>query len=147
MKFEGNFVVSAPPAKVYSLLTDPNKISGAIPDTKKLEVKDPSSFYTEFTVKLGFFNGVIKMNFTYKNLIPNEQIQLIGRGSGVQSTVDLSITLHVVASDGGSKVDWVADLSVGGLVAGIGGRIMDSFAKQKIDQIVEGLKTVLAESP
>ena len=144
MKFDGKFDVSSPPAQVWAVLIDPNKVGKAIPDVKTLQVKDEKSFYAEFTVKLGFFKGVMEMNFTYENLEPPEHMLLVGRGSGVQSTVDLSIDLHTVASGTGSTVSWSSTISVGGLVAGLGGRIMEGFAKKKIEEIIEGLKKVIA---
>ena len=147
MQFEGNFEVSASPSRVWVILTDPNKVAKAIPDVKSFQVKDQSSFYAEFTIKLGFIKGEIKMNFGYQDLRPYEQMRLVGRGTGAQSTVDLAIDLKMVASNGGSKISWTAVLVVGGLVAGLGARIMEGFAKQKIEQIVDALKNTISATP
>lgn len=147
MQFDGNFEVSAPPSQVWAILADPNRVAEAIPDLKSFEVKDSSSFFAEFAVKLGFIKGAMKMNFTYQDLRPNEHMQLVGRGTGAQSTVDLNIDLNLSPSNGGTKMSWAATLKVGGMVAGLGARIMEGFAKQKIEQIVEALRnTVTAAS-
>lgn len=147
MKFEGSFDVSASPSRVWAILSDPNVVAKAIPDLKSFEVKDQSSFSAEFVVKLGFIRGAMKMNFTYQNLRPNEYMQLVGRGTGAQSTVDMTIDLNLAASNGGSKISWTAVLTVGGMVAGLGARIMEGFAKQKVEQIVAALKATIAASP
>ena len=147
MQFGGDFDVPASPSQVWTVLADPKRVANAIPDLKSFEVKDSTSFYAEFTVKLGFIRGAMKMNFTYQDMKPNEHMRLVGRGTGAQSTVDLAIDLNLAASEGGSKISWTAILTVGGMVAGLGARIMEGFAKQKVEQIVASLKNILTAAP
>jgi carbon monoxide dehydrogenase subunit G len=143
MQFGGELDVAASPSLVFAVVTNPEKFGKAIPDLKKLTVTDSSKFYAEFTIKLGFMGGLFKMNFEYQDLSPPSKLKLVGRGSGVQSNVDLGIDLNVSSAGSGSKLTWTANLSVGGLVASVGGRLMENFAKQKIEQIVKGLKEVI----
>jgi uncharacterized protein len=143
LKFEGTFEAPASPPQVWGLLTSPDKFGRAIPDLKKLIVNSQSSFYAEFPVKMGFLGGTIKMNFNYENLEPPSRMTLVGRGTGVQSTVDLTIGLGVESSGAGSKLSWTANLVVGGLIGSVGGGLMEGFAKQKVEQIVRGIRTVL----
>ncbi|MCS7142792.1 MAG: carbon monoxide dehydrogenase subunit G [Aigarchaeota archaeon] len=143
MKFEGSFQVNAPPNVVWSVVTNPNKFGQAIPDLKSLVVKDKSSFTAEFKVKLGMVGGTLKMDFKFDELNEPNHVKIVGRGTGVQSTVDLKIDLNLSKTDSGSVVKWDADVTVGGLVASIGSRLIESVTKDKVTEIITKLKKVI----
>ncbi len=143
MRFEGSFDLKASPETFFKVATDPNKFSKAIPDVKKVTVKDQNNFNVEFTVSLGPIGGTIKLDFTYEKVEPYSFLSVVGKGSGLQSTVNVRIDAKVTPSSTGSKVDWAADLTVGGLVASVGGRLIESVTKDKITQIIENLRKIV----
>lgn len=145
MRYEGSFDVPAKPPVVWKIITNPQKFAKAIPDLKSLTVKDPTSFLAEFKVKLGMVGGTIKMDFKFEELNEPHHLKVSGRGSGVQSTVDLKIDLNLAEKDTGSNISWVADLTVGGLVASIGARLIESVTKEKVNEIITKLKKVIEE--
>jgi carbon monoxide dehydrogenase subunit G len=143
VRFEGSFDLKASPETFFKVATDPNKFSKAIPDVKKVTVKDQNNFNVEFTVSLGPIRGTMKVDFTYEKVEPYSFLSVVGRGSGLQSTVNVRIDAKVTPSSTGSKVDWAADLTVGGLVASVGGRLIESVTKDKITQIIENLRKIV----
>lgn len=143
MKFEGSFDLKAPPEVFFRVATDPNKFSKAIPDVKKVTVKDKDNFNVEFTISLGPIRGTMKVDFAYEKVEPNSFLSVVGKGSGLQSTVNVRIDAKVSPSSSGSKVDWSADLTVGGLVASVGGRLIESVTKDKVTQIIENLRKIV----
>jgi carbon monoxide dehydrogenase subunit G len=110
---------------------------------KKVTVKDQNNFNVEFTVSLGPIRGTMKVDFTYEKVEPYSFLSVVGKGSGLQSTVNVRIDAKVAPSSTGSKVDWAADLTVGGLVASVGGRLIESVTKDKITQIIENLRKIV----
>lgn len=144
MKLEGSFSVPSNPENVWRVLTDPNKLSRAIPDLKKLELRDSQSFYAEFKLKFGPLSGTMNMVFRYTDLQEPRHLTVIGRGGGMQSTVDLKIDLDVSEDKGGSLVKWVADVTVGGLAASIGARVIDDLAKTKVRDLVANIRRIVS---
>jgi hypothetical protein len=143
MRLEGSFETPLPPQKVWQLVTNPKQISKAIPDLKKLEVKSDRDFEAEFKVRLGVLSGTIKMDFTYVDLREPNHVTLVGKGSGMQSTIDLKIDLDIVdKGDRLSEVKWVSDVTVGGAAASIGARIIQDVAKSKVKELVNNLRKI-----
>ncbi len=143
MRLEGSFETPLTPQKVWQLVTNPRQISRAIPDLKKLEIKSDRSFEAEFKVRLGVLSGTIKMDFTYIDLREPSHVTLVGKGSGMQSTIDLKIDLDIV--DKGerlSEVKWVSDVTVGGAAASLGARIIQDVAKSKVKELVNNLRKI-----
>jgi len=143
LRFEDKFHVNADREKVWKFVTNPKDFSKLIPDVQKFEVVDEKQFKATFKIGLGMIKGSINMTFKYEEMNPPSFLRITGRGSGMQSTADLNISLNFTPADGGTDVAWSADLIVGGLVASVGSRLMESTTKTKVREIVEGLKREL----
>ncbi|MEM0445349.1 MAG: carbon monoxide dehydrogenase subunit G [Nitrososphaerota archaeon] len=147
MRLEGSFEAPAPPQKIWGIITDPRKIGKAIPDLKRLDTKDENNFEAEFKVKLGILSGTMKMDFKYVDLREPSHLTLVGKGSGMQSTVDLKIDLDIVGKgDAGSEVKWVSDISLGGMAASLGSRVIQDLARTKVKELVANLKKITASA-
>ncbi|MEM4409526.1 MAG: carbon monoxide dehydrogenase subunit G [Candidatus Caldarchaeum sp.] len=143
MKISDKFTVAAEREHVWKFVTDPDKFIKLIPDLQKYEKVDERNFKTVFKIGLGMIKGNISMDFRYEDLNPPSNLKIVGRGSGMQSTADLTLMLQLNPSDRGTEISWSADILVGGLVASVGSRLMESTTKTKVRDIVEGLKREL----
>ncbi|MCS7094637.1 MAG: carbon monoxide dehydrogenase subunit G [Thaumarchaeota archaeon] len=143
MRFDGVFEVNAPPEQVFKVASDPKQFSKAIPDVRKVTLLDAERFNVEFVISLGPIRGNMKVDFRYEQLTPNSKVLVVGNGSGLQSTVNLRIDATIEPIGTGSRVKWAADLSVGGLVASVGGRLIESVTKDKVTEIINNLKKLV----
>ncbi|MEM2237918.1 MAG: carbon monoxide dehydrogenase subunit G [Candidatus Caldarchaeum sp.] len=143
MKISDRFTVAAERETVWKFVTDPDHFIKLIPDLQKYEKVDERNFKTVFKIGLGMIKGNISMAFRYEELNPPSSLKIVGRGSGMQSTADLTLMLELNPSDGGTEISWSADILVGGLVASVGSRLMESTTRTKVREIVEGLKREL----
>lgn len=143
MKLEGSFEAPAPPEKIWRVVTDPKQVSKAIPDLKRLVVKSDQNFEAEFKVKVGVLSGTMKMDFKYVDLREPEHVSLVGRGSGMQSTIDIRIDLDIMRRDeSSSEIKWVSNVTLGGVAASLGARIIEDVAKAKVEQLVKNLRKI-----
>lgn len=140
MHFEGKLEVGAPVESVWKFVTTPDDFVKVIPDVQEYEALAQDKFRVAFKVGLGVIRGTVDMTFTFQSLEPNANAVVVGRGSGLQSTADLAITLRLAPEDGKTLVSWAADLTVGGLVASVGSRLLQSTTETKIREIVEGIR-------
>lgn len=53
MKVDESFVVAAPPALVWKLITDPDGMGQCIPGCERIEVKGPTTYLAIVSVKVG----------------------------------------------------------------------------------------------
>jgi hypothetical protein len=94
-------------------------------------------------VGISVVKGSMDFDFQVADKVPPSSAKLIGKGRGVGSTVDMqtSFTLDEIAS--GTKVGWVAEVTVGGIMAGLGGKLLDSTSAKMVEQVLENLKNHL----
>jgi len=132
--------------RVWSLVTSPSDFAKIIPDLQKLEVIDERQFKASFKVGLGMIKGTMNMNFRFEDLQPATHVKVSGRGSGLQSTADLTLLIDLSPEDGKTQVSWSADITVGGLVASVGSRLLESAVKEKVREIIGGIKRVIEKA-
>ena len=147
MHFEDKFEVNASVETVWKFVTNPDDFAKIIPDLQSYEIIDEKQFKASFKIGLGMIKGTLNMTFKFEDMEPMTRVKVVGRGSGMQSTADLTINLNLQPSDGKTVVSWSADLNVGGLVASVGARLLESTTKKKVTEIVEGIRKVIEGKP
>ncbi len=140
MHFEGSFEVKAPREKVFGFLLQPKKISGCMPDLQKLDVKSPDEFTAVVKAGVGFIKGDFTMNFTIADKQPPSHAKLLGRGSGIGSTVDLQTVIDLEESKKGTLMKWNAEALVGGRIASVGQRLLNGQAEKIIKNLFSCLQ-------
>lgn len=147
MHFEGTFVVKAPKEKVYSMLTDPNQLSACMPDLQKLEIKSPEDFTAVIKTGVSFIKGEFTMHFTTTDKVPPTHAKLRSHGTGIGSTVDLEAVMDMSdAEGGGTSMKWTSEAKVGGRIASVGQRLLDSQAEKIMRQLFDCMKVKLESS-
>src|SRR5499433_2453308 len=145
MKIEGRFVFPASTQAVWDLLTDPQSLQAFTPGCKRLTEIGVDEF--EATLESGV--GPIKGAFGGKILMceknPPFSYMLIVDGSGAAGFVrgDGKLTLEQSEPDK-TAVLVSGDAQVGGLIAGVGQRLIEGVAKQMMAQFFRCLQSQLA---
>ncbi len=144
MHFEGTFTVKAPIAKVFSTVLDPKQISGCMPDLQRLDVKSAEEFTAVVRTGISFIKGDFTMNFRVVEKSPPSHARLVSRGSGIGSSVDLETSVDLSESgDGRTTMNWQADARVGGRIASVGQRLLNSQAEKIIKELFACLQKKL----
>jgi carbon monoxide dehydrogenase subunit G len=78
---------------------------------------------------------------TEKN--PMSFAKLVGNGKGVGSTVEINTSFSLTDSGTGTKIAWSADVTFGGIMAGLGSKLLDSTSGKMVTQVIENLKNKL----
>lgn len=146
MKVEGSYAFPAPPQQVWDLLLDPESLRSCIPGCETINETGPDQF--EATLKV----GVASIRGTYKSKIaiaekdePNAytlRVEGTGGQGFVKGTARISLTPE--GEDTRVKVD--ADGQVGGMIAGVGQRMLGGVAKMLMNQFFDCLKGRLGKA-
>ena len=73
--------------------------------------------------------------------IPYKFVKLSATANGLGSSIELESGFSMEdGKNAGTLVNWTADAIVGGLIARVGSRLIDSAAQKYIDQIISSLK-------
>lgn len=145
MHFEGEMAVPAPKERLYAFITDPAKVISILPDVEESKVVDGDHFYVKSKLGMSYLRGTVGLNFEIMERKKDEFARVAGRGQGMQSSIDLTLDLAVEGTPDGCRGKWTADAKVGGLLASVGGRILNGVAEKYVKQITESLKQKVSE--
>ena len=135
MKIEGNYEFNAPREKVWQVLLDPQIMAQCLPGCESMIEVGPDQY--EANVKVGI--AAVKGSYKAKVKIAEKQAPshyvLSGEGSGGPGFMqgDLVIDLEENAG-GGTTVKYATDAKIGGLIAGVGQRMLGGIGKMLVDQ-------------
>lgn len=145
MHYEGSLEVKRNIKEVYDFLIDPKQITTVVPDLESLEIIDENNFNIKAKVGISFIKGTMNVKFQVVEKVEPKHAKIVGNGTGLQSSVNMTLTFDLNEKDQNTTmIKWSADVQLGGLVASVGGRLLDSTAKKYIEKIVEGIKSKLS---
>jgi carbon monoxide dehydrogenase subunit G len=139
MKIEGSHDVPAPRQKVWDAFLNPEQLRQAIPGCEKLEALGNDEF--KATMKIGVaavkgtFEGKVKLS--EKNAPTSYRMAVEGSGETLITLSDI---------EGGTRVSYTADVQVGGLIAGVGQRMLGGVSKMMADQFFGRMSQLLQAS-
>jgi carbon monoxide dehydrogenase subunit G len=145
MRFEGTLEAPVSPKKFYAFATAPDKIISILPDVEESKVTDGEHFFVKSKVGMSHIRGSVSMRFHVTEKRQDSYVKMVGRGQGIQSSIDLSMELSLENHDGGTRAKWVAETKVGGLLASVGSRLVNGVAERYIKQMTEALRQKVSE--
>jgi len=134
MKLEGSYDIAAPRERVWSAFLDPEILRQAIPGCEKLEAVGDGEY--KATMKIGVaavkgtFEGKVRL-FDQKS---PESYRMAVEGSGSPGFIRGETQISLAEAGPGTKVSYTADVQVGGLIAGVGQRMLGGVSKMLADQ-------------
>jgi carbon monoxide dehydrogenase subunit G len=131
MDMTGEFRIPAPRQRVWDGLNDPEILKSSIPGCQTIEKLSD----TEFTAKVVAQVGPVKANFsgkvTLSDLDPPQSYTIAGEGSGGVAGFAKGSAQVKLAEEGGTTVlNYAVQAHVGGRLAQIGSRLIDSVARK-----------------
>jgi carbon monoxide dehydrogenase subunit G len=125
---------------------NPEQLRQAIPGCEKLEALGNDEF--KATMKIGVaavkgtFEGKVKL--AEKN--PPNSYRMAVEGSGGPGFVRGETLITLTDIEGGTRVGYTADVQVGGLIAGVGQRMLGGVSKMLADQFFGRMSQLLQAS-
>jgi uncharacterized protein len=134
MKLEGSYEVRAPRQKVWSAFLDPETLRKAIPGCEKLEMIGPDEYKATLKIGVGAVKGTFEGKVRLSDKKPSDSYRLAAEGSGGPGFVRADTLISRADIEGGTSVSYTADVQVGGLIAGVGQRMLGGVSKMMADQ-------------
>ena len=134
MKLEGSYDVKAPRQKVWSAFLDPETLRKAIPGCEKLEMIAPDEYKATLKIGVGAVKGTFEGKVRLSDQKPSDSYRLAAEGSGGPGFVRADTLISLSDIEGGTRVSYSADVQVGGLIAGVGQRMLGGVSKMMADQ-------------
>jgi carbon monoxide dehydrogenase subunit G len=147
MRISGGATMHAPAARVWAALTDPAVLVATIPGCEEFEPAGPDTY--RFTVAAAIAS--IQASYTGEVSLSQQQepssFVLRASGAGAPGSVSTSVQIRLAdIADGTTELSYDADAVIGGLIAGVGQRMLSSVAKRLVDAFFSSVDKVLAGS-
>jgi carbon monoxide dehydrogenase subunit G len=143
MKLEGSYDVKAPRDKVWNAFLDPATLQKAIPGCEKLELIGPDEYKATLKIGVAAVKGTFEGKVRLLDKKPPESYRLAAEGSGGPGFVRSDTVITLSDADGGTRVSYTADVLVGGLIAGVGQRMLGGVSKMMADQFFNRMGELL----
>jgi uncharacterized protein len=144
MKLEGSYEVKAPRDKVWSAFLDPETLRKAIPGCEKLEMIGPDEYKATLKIGVAAVKGTFEGKVRLLDKKPSDSYRLAAEGSGGPGFVRADTLISLADIDGGTRVTYSADVQVGGLIAGVGQRMLGGVSKMMADQFFNRMSEQLS---
>jgi carbon monoxide dehydrogenase subunit G len=147
MKVAGTATLNATPARVWDALNDPAVLVRTIPGCRRLEAVGADCYEMTIAAGVASIKGVYQGKVTISDQEPPDRFVLTATGAGAPGTVSARV-LVTLAGDGdgdSTTLTYDADAVVGGMVGGVGQRMLAGVAKKTagdffsaVDDVVSG---------
>jgi uncharacterized protein len=144
MKVSGEATLHAPIDKVWSAFNDPAVLVRTIPGCERLETTGPDSYRMVVTAGVASIKGLYTGDVSLHDKKEPESFQMTASGAGGPGTVNTEVRVALTDSGNGStQLSYDADAVVGGMVAGVGQRMLTSVGKKMAGQFFAAVDDVL----
>lgn len=143
MKIEGAYTIAAPRDDVWEALNDPDVLSKTIPGGQELEKTGENEYRAKMKIRVGPVQGLFNGNVKLTDLKPPESYHMVVDGRGAPGFVKGEGGLRLEADGDKTILHYEGDAQVGGRLASVGQRLMDTSAQALIRQSLETLDTLI----
>lgn len=143
MKIEGSHDIPAPRARVWDAFFDPELLRQAIPGCERLEAVGADEYRATLKIGVGPVKGTFEGRVRLTEKKPPESYRMAVEGSGGPGFVRGETLVTLSEIDGGTRVRYDAGVQVGGLIAGVGQRMLGGAAKMTADQFFTRMSQLL----
>jgi uncharacterized protein len=131
MKITGQNTIPYPVEKVWDALLDPAVLVRTIPGCERLEATGENTYAMTVTAGVAAIRGTYDGSCALSDLKEHESLVMRLQGAGAPGTVDASVNVAFApADDGATRIVYDADAVVGGMVGGVGQRMLGSVSKR-----------------
>ena len=140
MELKGEFEVKSDRRTVSSFISDIDQVTSIIPEVQSAEKLNEIS--SKLVVKAGksAIKGKFNLLLELKQITEGEDIDIYARGSGTTGSLDLKANYKLVDLGNSTLVKWTVNLNIGGMIATMGARVINSTAENYISVLTDSFR-------
>jgi carbon monoxide dehydrogenase subunit G len=140
MKLSGEHLIPASQQTVWEALNDADMLRACLPGCETLEKVSDTEMTAKITTKIGPVKATFTGDVTLSDLDPPNGYKLSGEGQGgAAGFASGSASVNLSEQDGGTLLRYEVEARVGGKLAQIGSRLIDSVTKKLAAQFFTSL--------
>ena len=139
MNDRGEYLFEGPQDLVWDTLMDPDVLASVLPGCEKLEQTGENEYQGALEIKIGPVQGKFMGKVQLADIQKPDSYTMKVDGQGASGFVNATGHLALAPEDGKTRVTYEGDANVGGRLAAVGQRLVESSAKAIIKQSLDGL--------
>lgn len=142
MEFSGAVDIPATREQVFAFVTDPTRVGSCGPGVESIEIVDPTHFKAQAKVGVGFITARFVVDLEIAEQHPPDMAVIKARGQAPGSAVDALGRINLVdgPEPGTTTMLWAAEVTISGMIASVGARLIDSTADKMIGQTFDCMR-------
>ncbi|HEU4811532.1 MAG TPA: carbon monoxide dehydrogenase subunit G [Nocardioides sp.] len=131
MKIAGDNTLPFPVAQVWDSILDPRVLVATIPGCERLETTGENTYDMTVTAGVAAIKGTYAGSCALSDLQTHQSLVMHLQGAGAPGTIDATVDVRFEdLGDAGTRIAYEADAVVGGMVGGVGQRMLTSVSKR-----------------
>ncbi len=144
MKIVDQVTVPAPRERVWASILDGGVLVRAIPGCERLVSTAEHEYDMTVTAGVASIRGTYEGHCRLSDLVDGESLVMSLTGSGAPGTVDATVRVRLSDDAGATTVAYDADATVGGMVGGVGQRMLTSVSRRMAREFFDNLAGQIA---
>ena len=147
MNISGTSTLAADRATVWAALNDPAVLVAAIPGCQRLEALGADAYKMTVAAGVGSIKGVYDGEVRLSDHQEPSSFKMLAQGAGAPGTIGAEVMVLLADSaTGGTELSYNAEATVGGMIGGVGQRMLTGVSKKMAAEFFANVDAVLAAS-
>jgi len=142
LHLEGTEILNLPREKVFLLLTDAGFLAKSLPDAQETKVLEDNVVQAKMKIGISFLTTTMATKMKVVDMAPAHHARLLVEGAGSGSNMKITSDFDL-EGENPTRMKWVADAEISGVMAGIGASIIKGFAEKKVKEIFQDIKKAM----
>jgi carbon monoxide dehydrogenase subunit G len=144
MKISGQNRIPYPVEQVWNALLDPAVLVRTIPGCERLETTGDHTYAMTVTAGVAAIRGTYDGTCALSDLAEHESLVMRLQGAGAPGTIDATVAVSFAEPEAGhTQVSFDADAIVGGMVGGVGQRMLGSVSQRMAGEFFDNVATAI----
>jgi carbon monoxide dehydrogenase subunit G len=144
MKISGENTIPYPPERVWDALLDPAVLVRTIPGCERLETTAADTYAMTVTAGVAAIRGTYDGTCALSDLHPHDSLVMRLQGAGAPGTIDATVNVAFAPQgESATRVTYEADAVVGGMVGGVGQRMLGSVSKRMAGEFFDNVSAAI----
>ncbi len=144
MKFTGENVLAAPVEQAWDALLDPAVLVRTIPGCERLEATGDNAYAMTVTAGVASIKGTYAGSCQLRDLVEHESLVMKLDGAGAPGTIGATVNVRFTPEGSATRISYDADAVVGGMIGGVGQRMLTSVSRRMAGEFFGNVDGVLA---
>jgi carbon monoxide dehydrogenase subunit G len=147
MKFTGENVLDAPVDRAWDALLDPAVLVRTIPGCERLEATGENAYAMTVTAGVASIKGTYAGSCELRDLVEHESLVMKLDGAGAPGTIGATVNVRFTPEGSTTRVSYDADAVVGGMIGGVGQRMLTSVSRRMAGEFFGNVDAAIAGGP